>query len=76
MSVLWVCRTSNVVYSSFANVKLNQKISKLSEELNNHEDYNPIDFANITLEISKHQTEIEKLETLWLELEEIREKTI
>ena len=56
--------------------KLNQNISQLSEELNNHEDYNPIDFANITLEISKHQIEIEKLETRWLELEEIREKTI
>ena len=54
--------------------KLNQNISQLSEELNNHEDYNPIDFANITLEISKHQIEIEKLETRWLELEEIREK--
>jgi ATP-binding cassette subfamily F protein uup len=56
--------------------KLNQKISKLSEELNNHEDYNPNDFANISLEISKHQNEIQKLENRWLELEEIREKTI
>jgi len=54
--------------------KLNQKISKLSEELNNHEDYNPNDFANISLEISKHQNEIEKLENRWLELEEIKEK--
>lgn len=54
--------------------KLNQNILQLSEELVNCDSYNPNDFANISLEISKHQNEIQKLENRWLELEEIKEK--
>jgi ATP-binding cassette subfamily F protein uup len=54
--------------------KLNQNISQLSAELQNCDNYNPNDFANINLEISKYQNEIQKLENRWLELEEIREK--
>ena len=55
-------------------IKLNQNILQLSEELINCDNYNPNDFANISLEISKHQNEIQKLENRWLELEEVREK--
>jgi ATP-binding cassette subfamily F protein uup len=54
--------------------KLNQNILQLSEELVNCDNYNPNDFANISIEISKHQNEIQKLENRWLELEEIKEK--
>ncbi len=54
--------------------KLNQNILHLSAELLNCDNYNPNDFANINLEISKYQNEIQKLENRWLELEEIRER--
>ncbi|MFM7620578.1 MAG: ABC-F family ATP-binding cassette domain-containing protein [Alphaproteobacteria bacterium] len=55
--------------------QLTQKIQQLNDELLNGDNYNPIDFANISTELANYTTQLEKLENRWLELEEIKEKS-
>ena len=49
---------------------LEKKICELSEELSETEDRNPANLAHISMEIAKHQKELEIAENRWMELEE------
>jgi ATP-binding cassette subfamily F protein uup len=54
--------------------QLTQKINHLNDELINAQNYNPVDFANISNELANYTSQLEKLENRWIELEEIKEK--
>lgn len=54
--------------------QLTQKIHHLNDELINAQNYNPVDFANISNELANYNSQLEKLENRWIELEEIKEK--
>lgn len=54
--------------------KLEQKIHELSEELSTTEDRNSANLAQIAIEISKYQKELDAAESRWLELEELNSK--
>ena len=51
--------------------KLEAKIAELSEELSQTQERNSANLAQISMEIAKHQKELETAEERWLELEEI-----
>lgn len=52
---------------------LEKKIRELSEELSEGEDRNPSNLAQIAMEISNFQQQLDKAEGRWLELEEMKE---
>jgi ATP-binding cassette subfamily F protein uup len=52
---------------------LEEKIRNLSEELSETEERNSANLAQIAMEIGKLQQELEKSETRWLELEELKD---
>lgn len=54
--------------------KLEKKIHELSEELSTTEDRNSANLAQIAIEISKYQKELDAAENRWLELEELNSK--
>lgn len=54
--------------------KLEKKIHELSEELSTTEDRNSANLAQIAMEISKYQKELDAAENRWLELEELDSK--
>ena len=54
--------------------KLEKKIHELSEELSTTEDRNSANLAQIAIEISKYQKELDAAESRWLELEELNSK--
>ena len=55
--------------------KLEAKIAELSEELSQTQERNSANLAQISMEIAKHQKELETAEERWLELEEISDSS-
>ena len=53
--------------------KLESKIAEFSSELSETEDRNPANLAQISMEISKYQNELNNLEERWIALEEMQE---
>ena len=51
--------------------KLGSRILELSEELSTSEDRNSANLAHISMEIARHQKELDAAESRWLELEEM-----
>jgi ATP-binding cassette subfamily F protein uup len=55
--------------------KIEEKITELTIELSETEDRNSANLAHIAMEIAKYQKDLENLESRWLELEEMKEKS-
>ncbi len=52
--------------------RLEKKIEELSQELNETEDRNPSNLAQISIEIAKLQQDLDAAESRWIELEELK----